>query len=82
MTDLNTIKKELYRRDTKAILQGVKKGFLYYATDPVKIDGLSLEYCPVVRFAIPFEDIGDAEFFSVMSAKHLIRYIVLPETNK
>lgn len=72
---LTEIKKELYKRDIKAKLDVVKKGFLYYSTDPIKMDGYSLELCPIVHFIVPFDDIGDGLFFPEMPAKHLIRYI-------
>lgn len=64
----NEIKKALYKQDPMAYLVVIKKGNLNYAT--------KLEDNTTVLFEVPVSDIGDAGFFSEMSAKLLIRWIV------
>lgn len=61
------IKKELYKQKPIANLEFIRKGIAYYATV------LGEDY---IRFEVPLEDIGDADFFPNMDAKLLIRYLV------
>jgi hypothetical protein len=77
----NEIKKALYRFNPTAYMQYVRKGKIYYyciipVSDckdcPSKEDVPSSE----VRFEVPVSDIGDADFYSEMDAKLLIRWIV------
>jgi hypothetical protein len=69
----NEIKKLLYRQNPKATFDYIRKGHAYYTTtvdDPT-------EGCKFVKFEIPVSDMGDADFFDKMDAKHLIRWILI-----
>ena len=64
----NEIKKELYKQDPLANFNYIKKSVAHYYV--IMLDKT------MVYFAIPVEDMGDAEFRDTMPAKLLIRYIV------
>lgn len=70
------IKKEIYKQNPKAQLERIVKGNLIYKTDSVR------PYYRAVYFSVPFEDIGDATFYSEMEAKYLIRYLNWKDKNK
>lgn len=74
---LTEIKKELYKQAPVAIFFLAKKGRLMYSAD---IRNPVSGFFENIVFEIPFTDMGDAEFENEMAAKHLIRYIVSPET--
>lgn len=67
---LTEIKKELYKQKPTAILTCIRKGVAYYYT--------YLETFQV-NFAIPVDDMGDADFTSFMDAKLLNRWIINTE---
>jgi hypothetical protein len=69
MTELNDLKKMLYKENPFAIFRRANKTGLLYTADLVDktID---------IRFIIPFDEIGDADFGHTMPAKHLIRWIL------
>ena len=64
--DKNEIKKALYRQKPTAFFNYIRKGVAYYHTE---LDGENL------RFEIPVDDMGDADFGSTMEAKLLIRWV-------
>ena len=64
---LNEIKKELYKQNPKAHLDLIRKKKAYYLC--------ALNEDTLV-FEVPVDDMGDADFFPIMDAKLLIRYIV------
>ncbi len=66
----NEIKKELYKQKPKAYLDFIRLGNAYYICS---IDNEGEEY--KVRFEVPVDDMGDADFHYEMDAKLLIRYI-------
>ena len=69
----NEIKKELYKQKPMATLNFIRKGAAHYSTvlnNDNGIDSIS------VNFEVPIDDMGDADFFSHMDAKLLIRYLV------
>lgn len=68
----NEIKKELYKKKPMATLEFIRKGVAYYFT-VLDENGIDSEY---VRFEVPVNDMGDADFFPHMEAKLLIRYLV------
>lgn len=68
----NEIKKELYRKKPMATLKFIKKGVAHYFT-VLNINRIDSEY---VRFEVPVNDMGDADFYPRMDAKLLIRYLV------
>lgn len=68
--NLNEIKKALYKENPIATFTHIKKGIAYYSCR------LLIEVEESIRFAIPIEDMGDAEFLSAMDSKLLIRWIV------
>jgi len=72
---LEEIKKALYKQKPSAIFQKANKTGLTYVATLLFYPDKGIE----VRFHIPFNDIGDAEFEQVMQAHLLNRYIVLPE---
>lgn len=61
------IKKELYKQKPRAFFRFIRKEVAYYYAD--------LEQ-QRVKFEIPVDDMGDADFGSTMEAKLLIRWIV------
>lgn len=65
--EINEIKKALYRQKPKATIVFIRKNVAYYKTE--LSDGIKL------RFEIPVEDMGDADFFPEMEAKFLIRWV-------
>jgi len=60
------IMKVLYKNKPEANFEFIKNGVAYYST---LVDGLE------INFEIPTEDMGDADFFPTMEAKHLNRWI-------
>jgi len=65
---LTEIKKELYKQKPIAKLRYVRKDIIYYET--------TINDNKTIIFAVPVNDIGDADFTSEMDAKLLIRWIV------
>lgn len=63
---MNDIKKALYKQNTTAHLISIRTGVAYYKTHIEE---------GFVRFNVPVNDMGDAEFFPEMPAKLLIRWI-------
>lgn len=61
------IKKALYKQKPEAHIQFIRKGVAYYYAD--------LEECRV-KFEVPVNDMGDADFLPTMDAKLLNRWIV------
>lgn len=77
--EINEIKKLLYKRPvTHASLQRVKKGVVYYFCT-IFVEALGNGDHLQINFAVPVEDMGEAEFLPIMEAKHLIRWIVKSE---
>lgn len=66
----NEIKKALYKQSPVASLDRVRKGVAYYITQIKDVDSNKH-----ISFEIPVEDMGDADFFVKMEAKHLIRWL-------
>lgn len=63
--DISEVKKLLYKEDPTAKFVMIRKGVAYY-----------IVHIPIIiMFEIPVSDMGDADFFYEMKAKHLIRYI-------
>lgn len=68
----NEIKKELYKQKPIAEFQYIRKGKAYYNTT-VEDAVLGRVF---VKFEIPVEDMGDADFGIEMEAKLLQRWIM------
>lgn len=68
--DINEIKKEIYKQKPQADFHRASNGILYYTTAVNYESAIK-----IVRFDIPFSDIGDAKFFPKMEAKLLIRWM-------
>jgi len=66
--DLNEIKKTLYKEKPFATFSHIRKGSAFYST--------KLEIGEIITFEIPIIDMGDADFFPIMDAKLLIRWIL------
>ena len=66
----NDVKKELYKQKPKAYLDFIRLGVAYYKTN---IMFESEEHN--IRFEVPVNDMGEADFHYEMDAKLLIRYI-------
>lgn len=62
------IKKALYKEKPTAQLEFIRKGVVYYYTQLLEGE--------IVRFQVPVDDMGDADFFIEMEAKLLNRWIV------
>jgi hypothetical protein len=69
----NEIKKLLYKQNPKANLLYIRKGNAYYDSTIEDVDRGTV----FIKFEVPIVDIGDADFFNVMEAKHLIRWIFI-----
>ncbi len=65
--EINEVKKALYRQKPLASLMYIRKGVAYYQS--ALADEMSL------LFAVPVDDMGDADFLPNMDAKLLIRWI-------
>lgn len=68
------IKKALYKQKPKANLQYIRRGVANYMT-VIDLGDVS-PYEKEIFFEIPVDDMGDADFFPVMDAKLLNRWIV------
>jgi len=76
---LTEIKKELYKQNPPAMFfKAFKNGLVYNTFVVMELGGGDAEQTKV-WFTIPFSDIGNASFGPTENAKHLIRYIVMPE---
>lgn len=67
----NEIVKALYKQKPTADFQFIRIGVAYYTT--------ILEDGTLVNFEVPVNDMGSADFFPQMEAKHMIRWIVSEE---
>jgi len=67
MTEINEIKKQLYRLKPTATMMFVKSTGIVYNCPFDNEEGLFFE--------VPLSDIGDAKFFYAMPAQQLIRWI-------
>lgn len=67
----NEIKKALYKESPTAFLKYIRMGVAYYSANIRHNDTTNM----VVVFAVPVNDMGEADFTSEMEAKHLIRWI-------
>lgn len=74
--NLNDIKKEIYKQQPKAYFQFIRMGIAYYEAF-IKERFNDMGSTINVKFEIPVNDMGNADFFSEMEAKHLIRWIVI-----
>jgi hypothetical protein len=63
----NEIKKELYKQKPISKFDFLRKKVLYYST---VLNG------ETIRFEIPVEDLGDAQYTPEMESQLLIRYLV------
>lgn len=61
------VKKMLYKEKPTAVLSYIRKGVAYYLTIDVQ---------ETVRFEVPVDDMGDADFLPQMPAQQLNRWIV------
>jgi hypothetical protein len=66
--ELNDIKKRFYKENHIAHILSVRKDGISYWT--------TIDVVNTINFFIPTEEIGEVIWESIMSAKHLIRYIV------
>jgi len=70
----NEIKKALYKQNPTAKLDYIRKGNAYYST---VVDYVVAGMTGVlIRFEIPVEDMGDADFGAEMESKLLQRWII------
>jgi len=65
--DKNELKKVIYKTQPIAILLNVRKDGLSYAAS---VDN------KIVKFFIPYDEIGEVVWFAEMPAKLLIRYLI------
>ena len=70
----NEIKKMLYKQNPSAKLSFIRKGKVYY-TATIIVDGESDSESFNVTFEIPVDDMGEADFFTIMESKYLNRWI-------
>lgn len=69
----NEIKKLLYKQNPTASFQSIRKGNGYYSTTVEDATAGRV----FIQFEIPINDMGDADFYSQMEAKYLIRWILI-----
>jgi len=75
--ELNEIKKLLYKTKPDAELINIRSGIAYYQTHmSIKKDD-GHEYNETIRHEVPISDMGTADFYPVMPARLLIRWIKL-----
>jgi hypothetical protein len=74
----NEIKKELYKQRPKAELLYIRQGIAFYDTKIKECEEPIIKY-KTVFFEVPVSDMGNADFFPEMDAKHLNRWIVNEE---
>lgn len=67
----NEIKKALYKQKPTAKLEFIRVGVAYYSATITNEEDFQVK----VIFEIPVDDMGDADYYSEMDAKLLIRYI-------
>lgn len=60
------VRKYLYTNEVFAYLTKIRKGIAYYKAEIPEME---------LSFVIPMQDMGDADFFYAMQAKHLFRWI-------
>lgn len=72
MMELNDIKKALYKQNPEAVFQSASKSGLLY----IAIIGDDEGKTKLIRFLVPYNDLGDAVFGSSLHSKLLIRWIV------
>jgi hypothetical protein len=72
--NLTDIKKELYKQKPTAELICIRGGIAHYDTTIRLPESLGVEN-KTIFFAIPVQDMGDADFTPTMDAKLLIRWI-------
>ena len=70
----NEIKKALYKQNPLASFKMLRQGVAYYTT-AVEDNSKDIPTTRNISFEIPVQDMGDADFFKVMEAKLLIRWI-------
>jgi len=68
----NDIKKALYKQNPKAQFEYIRKGNAYYNTVVENAESGSV----FVKFEIPVDDMGDADFGVEMESKLLQRWIM------
>lgn len=68
----NEIKKALYKQNPTAKLDYIRKGKAYYNTIVEDVNAGSV----FIKFEIPVEDMGDADFGVEMESKLLQRWII------
>lgn len=68
----NEIKKALYKQNPTAVLDYIRKGKAYYNTIVEDVNEGSV----FIKFEIPVEDMGDADFWGAMESKLLQRWIM------
>lgn len=69
--DKNEVKKLFYKQQPRATFLFIRKGEAYYKS--------TLEYenkSETYSFRIPINDMGEADYFSEMDAKFLLRWLV------
>jgi hypothetical protein len=69
----NEIKKLLYKQNPKANFLYIRKGNAYYDSTIEDVDHGTV----FIKFEVPILDMGDADFYSQMEAKYLIRWILI-----
>ncbi len=67
---INAAKKELYKQKPIANILFIRKGVAYYTTT-IKFEGQTY----AIRFEVPVDDMGDADYYPEMDGKLLVRYI-------
>jgi hypothetical protein len=72
----NEIKKLLYKQNPTAEFQYIRKSVAYYRTVIIQENGAAAN----ILFQVPVADMGDADFGKEMSAKLLIRWIMVGTT--
>lgn len=76
---INEIKKKFYKENTSAYLRYIRMGVAYYyveLNDTSNIQPGDIYSSAMVEFKVPCDDMGNADFESIMPAKHLLRWLV------
>ncbi len=71
----NEIKKDIYKQKPKADFKFLRKGVMHYTSFLNYKEEEGYYTAVPLRFEIPVEDMGEADFYPEMEAKLLIRWL-------
>ena len=73
----NILKKAIYKANPKAKLDYIRIGNAYYSVDLHNLVNEE-DKNVIARFCVPITDMGSTDFYPVMQAKFLLRWLDVP----